>query len=201
MSVATSYLYLAVIASTCSILILILSSRLMTGFASINPASLHKMSRLICVLFVLSPIVYFAVPVERLTIVSAQSAENEVSVIPPRPANNVELVKPHENQNTFPSSLFLAGLLPLIFLSFLAKYYSDQLKIRRILADSYVLRSLGRVRILISDTANVPFAYRDMKNSHIIIPNNMTENSRHFSLAIKHEIQHHRQGDTTCLWC
>ena len=114
MSIATSYLFLAIVASTCSILVLILSSRLLTRIASINPASLHKMSRLICVLFILSPIVYFVVPVERLTIVSAQSAENEVSVIPSRATNNVELIKSHENQNTFPSSLFLAGLLPLI---------------------------------------------------------------------------------------
>lgn len=197
MSLVTSYLFMAIVASACSILILIFSSKFLTKAASIKAASLHKMSRLICVLLILSPLAYYAAPVETLTIVSTQSAENGVSVISARTSSMIEQATPYENSNSLPSSLFLVRLLSLSFLFFLAKYYTDQLKIRQILNKSYLLRSIGKVRILLSDTAGVPFAYRDMKNSYIVIPNYMTENSTHFSLAIKHEIQHHRQGDTS----
>ena len=197
MSIATSYLYMAIVASSCAMLILILSSRFLTRAVSISPASLHKMSRFICVLFILSPAAYYVVPAERLTIVSTHSAETGISVIPSTASNRIESIESLENQNTSPLSFFLTGFLALVFLSFTAKYYADQIKIRRILDESYLLKRLGRVRILLSDAASVPFAYRSIKYFYIVIPNSIAENSKHFSLAIKHEIQHHRQGDTS----
>lgn len=196
MSLVAGYIFVAIVASTCSILILIFSSKFLTRAASIKAASLHKMARLICLLLILSPLAYYVAPIETLTIVSTQPAENAPGEISAETNSKPGLPELSNDPNSLPSSLFLLGLLSLIFLSFLAKYYTDQIKIRQILNESYLLKSIGKVRILLSDTTSVPFAYADMKNSYIIIPNDMTENFTHFSLAIKHEIQHHRQGDT-----
>lgn len=197
MSPVSAYFFLAAMASACSILILILSSRTIRNTSSINARSLYKMVRFIGVLFILSPLLYFAFPTEQLTLVSSQGIVNVDDAVPTSIPYTIELMQTASKQGNLPSLPIFSVLFALGFLSFFIKYCIDQIRIRRVLTDSYLLKCIGRVRILLSDSTGVPFAYRDLKHSFVIIPNDMARNYSHFALAIKHEIQHHRQGDTS----
>jgi len=67
---------------------------------------------------------------------------------------------------------------------------------RRILSSSVKLRSIGHVKILVHGPTATPFAYRTFRTAYVIIPDALVGHSDHFNLAVWHELQHHRQGDT-----
>ncbi|MFN8943894.1 MAG: M56 family metallopeptidase, partial [Pseudobdellovibrionaceae bacterium] len=62
--------------------------------------------------------------------------------------------------------------------------------------NSFLVRRLGRVRILISDMIQVPFSYWVPGQANIIVPSSLVERRADFQIAIAHELQHHRHGDT-----
>lgn len=63
---------------------------------------------------------------------------------------------------------------------------------------SLVLHSIGKVRVALTDVTDIPFSVRLFSLSWVMLPYSLIENKNDFKLALKHEIQHHRQGDT--LW-
>ncbi len=69
-------------------------------------------------------------------------------------------------------------------------------KLGRILRNSTSLHQLGRVRVAVSDEISVPFAARMTGMSWVVLPFSLLERPADFRLALRHEIQHHRQGDT-----
>jgi hypothetical protein len=62
------------------------------------------------------------------------------------------------------------------------------------------LRKIGRVNLLISNDDPVPFATRSFSNLYIVVPCNILGSLNYLRLAIKHEMQHHRQGDTVWMF-
>lgn len=57
---------------------------------------------------------------------------------------------------------------------------------------------LDRVRVMITDSVRIPFSARARGICWVVIPSYLLPHSREMRLALRHEIQHHRQGDT--LW-
>lgn len=70
--------------------------------------------------------------------------------------------------------------------------------IHKILKASLKLHSIGRVRVALSDEVSIPFSVFFGNRRWVILPVRMIENKSDFRLALKHELQHHRQNDT--LW-
>lgn len=62
---------------------------------------------------------------------------------------------------------------------------------------SHLIRSIGRVRVLVTSSARIPYAYRSLRLSYVVVPEYLLSNSHHLKLAISHEIQHHKQRDTS----
>jgi membrane-bound lytic murein transglycosylase D len=71
---------------------------------------------------------------------------------------------------------------------------------RRAIREAHVLRSIGSVRVLVSDTEQVPFAIWLPGRSYIVLPAALLLRPADFRLALRHEGQHHRQGDTRFLY-
>lgn len=67
--------------------------------------------------------------------------------------------------------------------------------LHKIVSNSYPLRSVGRLRIRVSDRTLVPFSTRGLRNYHIVVPSHMLARSEDLRVSLAHEFQHLRQGD------
>ena len=65
----------------------------------------------------------------------------------------------------------------------------------KIVAGSYAWRSIGRVRIHLSDRTLVPFSTRGLRNYYVVIPSHMLGQPHELKVSLAHELQHVRNGD------
>jgi membrane-bound lytic murein transglycosylase D len=92
-------------------------------------------------------------------------------------------------------TLFVCGLL-LTLLPLLSQLRATF----RVIRAAHVLRTIGAARILVSDTEQVPFAVWIPGRSYIVLPAALLLRPADVRLALRHEGQHHRQGDTRFLY-
>src|SRR5690606_38706538 len=57
------------------------------------------------------------------------------------------------------------------------------------------MRKIGNLRIALTD-GTTPFAFRLFRQAHVLLPESMVAQSEDLTIALKHEAQHHRHGDT-----
>lgn len=72
----------------------------------------------------------------------------------------------------------------------------DLSRLRALILASGGLRAAGRVRVRVSDTLSVPLSAFHFGYFYVILPASLLQRHRDFRLALRHELQHHRQGDT-----
>lgn len=65
----------------------------------------------------------------------------------------------------------------------------------RIVGRSYAWRSIGRVRLRLSDRTLVPFSTRGWRNYYVVLPSHMLTQADELSVSLAHEFEHIRQGD------
>jgi beta-lactamase regulating signal transducer with metallopeptidase domain len=70
----------------------------------------------------------------------------------------------------------------------------------RAIRGAHVIRSIGSLRILVSDKEQVPFAAWIPGRTFIVLPAALLLRPLDVRLALRHEGQHHRQGDTRLLY-
>ena len=70
----------------------------------------------------------------------------------------------------------------------------------RAIRGAHVLRSIGRVRVLVSDEESVPYAAWTPGHFFIVLPAALVLRPADLRLALRHEGQHHRQGDTRFIY-
>jgi beta-lactamase regulating signal transducer with metallopeptidase domain len=70
----------------------------------------------------------------------------------------------------------------------------------RVVRDAHVLRSIGSVRVLVSDKERVPFAVWIPGRSYIVLPAALLLRPADVRLALRHEGHHHRHGDSRFLY-
>jgi TonB family protein len=84
-------------------------------------------------------------------------------------------------------------------------------KLRALIGNATELRSIGGTHLLVSTQINTPFSTRALGRKHIVLPMSLLESPRNLRLAVKHELQHVRNGDlewvimleavkTLCFW-
>ena len=87
----------------------------------------------------------------------------------------------------------LGAVLLLLGGIFISRDIHILLKTRR---NSFLVRQLGKVRVLVNDDIQVPFSYWLPGQANVILPSSFVGRREEFKMAIAHEIQHHRHGDT-----
>lgn len=72
--------------------------------------------------------------------------------------------------------------------------------IRSVIADSFLIRSIGRVKITASDSISVPFSIIFGKTAWVVLPTTILDNMQLIRMSVLHELQHHRQKDTQLVY-
>ncbi len=72
----------------------------------------------------------------------------------------------------------------------------DLLVLFRIKRKSYLIRKIGNTRIFVNDSMAVPFSYWLPGQANIAIPSLLLAKPEEYKIALAHELQHHRHGDT-----
>ena len=85
------------------------------------------------------------------------------------------------------AALFFLGVL------FISRDLRVLLRTKR---NSFLVRRIGSVRILVNDDIQVPFSYWLPGQANIVVPSDLVDRREDYKMAIAHEIQHHRHGDT-----
>lgn len=71
-------------------------------------------------------------------------------------------------------------------------------RLRALVEASPVARRIGRVTVLVSDSVGVPISFWLARRAYVVLPSALLSRADDWSIAMRHEIQHHRQRDT--LW-
>lgn len=71
-------------------------------------------------------------------------------------------------------------------------------ELRALVCESTPLRRLGRVSIVVSDRACVPFSTTVLGRAHVVLPVDLLEDADLLRVALRHELQHYRRADP--LW-
>lgn len=89
------------------------------------------------------------------------------------------------------------SILGLALLLFGGVYFAkNQRVLINIKRRSFPVRELGKVRILVNDEIQVPFSYWLPGQANVVLPSTFLARRQEFKMAMAHEIQHHRHGDT-----
>jgi beta-lactamase regulating signal transducer with metallopeptidase domain len=95
-----------------------------------------------------------------------------------------------------PVAVGLAAVFLAICLSLFWRLAVDLRKLRRLRRASYLVRSIGSVRLLVSDELDVPFSLWTLGRAEVYLPAPLLAKPECYRIAVLHELQHHRQGDT-----
>ncbi|NDR56735.1 M56 family metallopeptidase [Aliiruegeria sabulilitoris] len=90
------------------------------------------------------------------------------------------------------------GLLVLLLLGLLvsvARLGLAVLRLRRMLNRAHVWRRFGRLELLISDDANVPFSTCGLRRRFVVLPSDAVAHGQDLHFTLAHEFQHLRQAD------
>ncbi len=87
-------------------------------------------------------------------------------------------------------ALLLAGLLVQ-----LANLTLQVVRLRKIMSGAVEWKSIHGIHLLISESITSPFSTRALGSKQIVLPVQLLESPRNLQLAIKHELQHVRNGD------
>lgn len=168
-----------------------------------------KILRLAQILFVLSlltPIALKAIPKSKLTGVSSSAfrvygegmtSRSEVSQSEPSTMTNPTSLPPTEIVSNYSLSDIFFFLWIFGSLLFLKRFIKNYLVIRKTLKTSILFKKRSRIRIVLATDVLVPFSVRLINSFWIVLPLNLLSHELDLKLALKHELQHHRQGDTT----
>lgn len=91
----------------------------------------------------------------------------------------------------FFSYALLIGLLVLF-----TDHMKSILTLRKLTQQAFCYRKIKNIHILFSEQTQAPFCWSSLKTHYVLIPQDFIERNADLKLAIAHELQHLRQGDT-----
>ncbi len=71
----------------------------------------------------------------------------------------------------------------------------NALRLRRLIAASYVWRRFGTLELRLSDRTAIPFSTRGLRRRYIVLPATMLAQPKALRIALSHELQHMRRWD------
>ena len=93
--------------------------------------------------------------------------------------------------------MFVVGLMLLSLAASFWVVIKEVRSIRQILRESHVLRRIKKATIVCSESVSVPFSFLTPWHAWVVIPTSFLADSALTRISIYHELQHHRQRDTT----
>ena len=189
--------------------------RLGRGPLPVFPAiQILRLQYLLIAAVVLLPLVNLLLPVPGLITPSAQvwSGGDLTGSLEILPLQNITW----SSAESAPIRLTGKWMLPFFLLSALASALllctglPGLFRLRRVMASAFTIRQIGGVTICASQEVETPFAFWRPGRAHIVIPIGLITHPDLLRIAVRHELQHHRQRDTVwiypilafrCLFC
>lgn len=84
-----------------------------------------------------------------------------------------------------------------VSLFFVTKDLYHLFKIRK---SSFLAKKIGNVYVCINEHIKVPFSYWLPNQANVVIPSSLLSKRKDFKIALLHELQHHRNHDTTWVY-
>lgn len=189
--------------------VLFLGSKKISEVAKWNISYLHlnRVAQLLLMTALVSPILFVAIP-------SAKIPDVKISVRQPladslsSTARMVTPVKRASKHFSEAESLRTAAAPNNSFEKYLAfalgfgicaasiRLARDLMRLRSILDKSISIRHLGKVKIQVSDEIKIPFSTIVGSGASIVLPMDVVTRPKDMSIIIRHEVHHHRNGDT-----
>ncbi len=91
--------------------------------------------------------------------------------------------------------LILTILISVGFLFALVKTSVQLWRLSSLLRKAVLVRQIGKIRILVSESVTIPFSTL-IGGANVVVPMDAISNFRNLRLIVRHEIHHHRNGDT-----
>jgi len=79
---------------------------------------------------------------------------------------------------------------------FLIQYIKNIFVLLKLQRASYCHHKINKIHVLINDKTELPFCWSLFRSHYIVLPQAMLQTNEDMKLAIRHELQHIRQGDT-----
>ncbi len=95
------------------------------------------------------------------------------------------------NEEKIAWAIFILG-----FAFFSARLFKNIRRLRSIIHTSNPIRCIGAVMISVSESISTPLSTMINGQPLVLLPTSILQNPRDMQIAIRHELQHHRQGDT-----
>jgi beta-lactamase regulating signal transducer with metallopeptidase domain len=113
--------------------------------------------------------------------------------------------------SSLPVNLIIIGFLLLGVLFYALRYMKNIKILNKIKKNSFQLHNINHIKILFNQEIQAPFCWVGIKNHYIALPSPLLEKNQDLKIALRHELQHIRQGDTrwlhmlmlikiTCFW-
>jgi hypothetical protein len=119
--------------------------------------------------------------------------------MPQHPPQQAQLVNTSNHDSSFSMTDIMIISYILVGMIFMARYIKNILLLNRIKKAAYCHHHINHVGIYYSDSAEIPFCWSGLNNHFVIIPNSFLQKREDLRLAVRHELQHIRQGDTRWL--
>ncbi len=92
------------------------------------------------------------------------------------------------------------GVIALFLIAGISLFFRDMRRLVKIRNSSHLVRKIRRVVISVNENISVPFSYRTFRLANVIVPISLIAKPEQYRMAIQHELQHHRQGDTITVY-
>jgi beta-lactamase regulating signal transducer with metallopeptidase domain len=76
------------------------------------------------------------------------------------------------------------------------KFMNNLKSIHHVIYSSFKLKKVGNIVLLASSRIHVPFSFYLPMHAYVVVPEDLIDQPTPLRLAISHELQHHKQGDT-----
>jgi beta-lactamase regulating signal transducer with metallopeptidase domain len=201
----TCYFEIAILLSFSAVVLCCLNYGAQNSDLNIRFEELHKISKFFVIASIFLPLVLLTVPKNSLMRPHAQvfssgeakTAKTE-ALIGFNPAPNhpsSERWIPHliieKKQLVFLLTLLFSGCAVQIGL-----FARRMRRLTRLLHDSQLIKSIGTTKLLASMEVSSPFAFWNWGTKTVVLPTDFLSRREDFKIALQHEFQHLRNGDT-----
>ncbi|MGZ3787360.1 MAG: penicillin-binding transpeptidase domain-containing protein [Bacteriovorax sp.] len=83
------------------------------------------------------------------------------------------------------------------FVFFIGRFAHNYFSLSKALFGATILKKMGKLKIVIAEDIMIPFSVRTFRTYWVAIPIDLLNSKSDLQIAIKHEVQHHRQKDTS----
>jgi beta-lactamase regulating signal transducer with metallopeptidase domain len=109
---------------------------------------------------------------------------------------NNELTRTAITGSSSPTHFIFLTILSLGIIFYFLRYIKTLITLNNLKRDSFCRHEINNVKILFQPSIEIPFCWSSLKKHYIALPYSFLERNTDLRLAIRHELQHIRQGDT-----